>query len=145
MPTLPHAPSATILVVEDDQMVLQLVVKVLKIAQFHVLSAENAEQALELAANLDTPIDLLLSDVNMPGMNGPDLGEALKKARPDLRVVLMSGMAAGGLLVLNHGWAFLTKPFVPTELVRMVRDVLGRPEQSQGGQGFDTRKNIDHQ
>ena len=57
-------------------------------------------------------------------MSGPDLGEALKKSRPDIHVMLMSGGAKGNLLVLNYGWAFIQKPFVPVKLVQMVTDVL---------------------
>jgi hypothetical protein len=68
-------------------------------------------------------------------MSGPDLGEALKKARPDMHVMLMSGGANGNLLVLNYGWAFSQKPFVRVKLLRMITDVLHSPNRSQlGGQ-----------
>ena len=88
-------------------------------------------------------IDLLLSDVDMPLMSGPDLGEALKKARPNMHVMLMSGGSNGNLLVLNYGWAFIQKPFVSTKLVQMVTDVLHSPDRSQvGGQEFDSRKDV---
>jgi DNA-binding NtrC family response regulator len=77
----------------------------------------------------------------MPEMSGPDLGEALKKTRPDLHVMLMSGGANGNLLVLNYGWAFIQKPFVSIKLVQMVTEVLHSPDRSQpGGQEFDSRK-----
>ena len=77
----------------------------------------------------------------MPGMSGPDLGEILKKARPDMHVMLMSGGADGSLLVLNYGWAFIQKPFVATKLVEMVTHVLHSENRSQlGGQEFDSRK-----
>jgi DNA-binding NtrC family response regulator len=77
----------------------------------------------------------------MAQMSGADLGEALKKTRSDLRVMLMSGGAKGSLLVLNYGWAFIQKPFVPMKLVQMVTDVLHSPNRSQlGGQEFDSRK-----
>jgi FixJ family two-component response regulator len=61
---------------------------------------------------------MLLSNVDMPLLSGPDLGETLKKARPDMHVILMSGGVKGSLLVLNYGWAFVQKPFVPTKLVQ---------------------------
>jgi FixJ family two-component response regulator len=51
----------------------------------------------------------------MPGMTGPDLAELLKKARPDLHLMFMSGFTGGNLLVLNYGWAFIEKPFVPAK------------------------------
>jgi len=131
----------TILVVDDHQAVLNSVVTVLENAKFVVLSANSGANALKLAANTNGRIDLLLSDVDMPYMSGPDLGEALKKARPDMNVMLMSGGAAGNLLVLNYGWAFIQKPFIASKLVEMVTDVLHSANRSQpGGQEFDSRK-----
>jgi DNA-binding NtrC family response regulator len=86
-------------------------------------------------------IDLLLSDVDMPKMSGPDLGQLLKNARPDMHVMLMSGGVDGNLLVLNYGWAFIQKPFVASKLIQMVREVLHSENRSQlGGQEFDSRK-----
>ncbi len=74
-------------------------------------------------------------------MSGPDLGEAMKKARPDLHVMLMSGGDNGNLLVLNYGWAYIQKPLVPVKLVQMIKDVLHTANRSQaGGQEFDSRK-----
>jgi len=68
-------------------------------------------------------------------MSGPDLGELLKKTRPDMHVMLMSGGTEGNLLVLNYGWAFIQKPMVPVKLVQMVTEVLHSPNRSQlGGQ-----------
>ena len=131
----------TILVVDDNELVLHLVAAILRSANFRVLSANNGPEAIELARKAEQRIDLLLSDVNMPLLSGPDLGEALKKARPDLRVMLMSGGADGNLLVLNYGWAFIQKPFVPKKLVEMITSVLHSPDRSQpGGQGFDSSK-----
>jgi two-component system, cell cycle sensor histidine kinase and response regulator CckA len=92
----------TILVVDDNELVLEPVVKILERANFKVLSAPNAAVALDLAEGTTATIDLLLSDVEMPGMSGPDLGEMLKKSRPDLHVMLMSGGNNGNLLVLNR-------------------------------------------
>jgi DNA-binding NtrC family response regulator len=131
----------TILVVDDNQGVLQFVVSTLRLAKFHVLSAQDGAGAIEVSEQTKGRIDLLLSDVDMPLMSGPDLGETLKRARPDLHVMLMSGGANGNLLVLNYGWAFIQKPFVAARLVHMVRDVLRSPNRSQqGGQEFDSRK-----
>jgi hypothetical protein len=130
-----------ILVVDDDEEILKTVVAILKRANFRVLSAKSGPNALKVAEKTDQKIDLLLSDLDMAQMSGADLGEALKKSRPDLRVMLMSGGAKGSLLVLNYGWAFIQKPFVPMKLVQMVTDVLHSPNRSQlGGQEFDSRK-----
>ncbi len=131
----------TILVVDDDEEVLKVVVAILKRADFRVLSANSGPSAVKVADKTDGKIDLLLSDVDMGQMSGPDLGETLKKARPDLHVMLMSGGAKGNLLVLNYGWAFIQKPFVPVKLVQMVTEVLHSKNRSQpGGQEFDSRK-----
>jgi two-component system cell cycle sensor histidine kinase/response regulator CckA len=131
----------TILVVDDNETVLSIVVKILEVENFQVLSANSGPAALELAKQTDRKIDLLLTDVDMPEMTGPDLGEALKNSRPDIHVMLMSGGDNGNLLVLNYGWAFVQKPFVATKLVQMIKDVLHSENRSQlGGQEFDSRK-----
>jgi two-component system, cell cycle sensor histidine kinase and response regulator CckA len=131
----------TILVVDDNDAVLSVVVAALRRAHFLVLSACSGADAIELAKETKGRIDLLLSDVDMPLMSGPDLGLMLKKIRPDLHVMLMSGGHNGNLLVLNYGWAFIQKPFVSKKLVQMVTEVLHSPDRSQlGGQEFDSRK-----
>ena len=131
----------TILVVDDDEAVLRVVVAILKRANFQVLSANSGPNALKLAGKTAGRIDLLLSDVDMVPMTGPDLGETLKKTRLDMHVMLMSGGAKGNLLVLNYGWAFIQKPFVTVKLVQMINDVLHSANRSQpGGHEFDSRK-----
>jgi DNA-binding NtrC family response regulator len=141
VPDTPTVTLETILVVDDNASVLKVVVEVLRQARFQVLSARDGAEALELANKTEGRIDLLLSDVDMPLMSGPDLGLMLKKTRPDLHVMLMSGGENGNLLVLNYGWAFIQKPFVSAKLVQMIVDVLGSPDRSQlGGQEFDSRK-----
>lgn len=133
----------TILVVDDDEQILKVVVAILKSADFRVLSANSGPNALKMAEENKVTIDLLLSDVDMVPVSGPDLGEMLKKARPDMHVMLMSGGAGGNLLVLNYGWAFIQKPFVPVKLVKMVTEVLHSKNRSQpGGQEFDSRKSV---
>jgi len=130
----------TILIVDDDEAVLSLVGGILVQADFRVLSASSPAAALNLSNDSREEINLLLSDVDMPEMSGPDLGQELKKARPNMHVMLMSGGSNGSLLVLNYGWAFIQKPFLPVKLVQMIRNVLGSPDRSQpGGQGFDSR------
>jgi two-component system, cell cycle sensor histidine kinase and response regulator CckA len=141
VPDTPATKLATVLVVDDNATVLTVVIEILRRANFRVLSAANGAGALDLANGTEGRIDLLLSDVDMPLMSGPDLGLELKKARPDLRVMLMSGGDDGNLLVLNYGWAFIQKPFVSAKLVQMMIEVLSTPDRSQkGGQEFDSRK-----
>ncbi len=133
----------TILVVDDNDTVLKVVVETLRQANFQVLSAGNGADAIELSKETKGRIDLLLSDVDMPAMSGPDLGLVLKRTRPDLHVMLMSGGENGNLLVLNYGWAFIHKPFVAVKLVQMILEVLHSPDRSQpGGQEFDSRKDV---
>ena len=121
----------TILVVDDTDITLNLVASILKTANFTVLGASNGPAALELAATYSERIDLLLSDVQMPGMSGPDLGKTLKRSRPDMHVMLMSGLPGGEPLALNYGWAFIQKPFVPSKLLEMVNVVLHTLDKSQ--------------
>jgi DNA-binding NtrC family response regulator len=130
----------TVLVVDDQPDVLDVVARILKSAHFNVLQAASGAEALQLATDYAGTIHLLLSDVQMPKMTGPDLGIALKKSRPDLKVMLMSGMGDGSLLVLNYGWAYIEKPFMMQKLLSMVNDVLHTPDRSQGSRGYDSRK-----
>ena len=141
MPASPEGTLETILVVDDNAQLLKMVVRILEDQNFRVLSAIDGPSALKLADETAETIDLLLSDVDMPQMSGPDLGEALKKARPDMHVMFMSGGVSGALLVLNYGWAFIQKPFIGTRLVQMINEVLHSQDRSQlGGQEFDSRK-----
>ncbi len=141
MPSSLRGTRETILVVDDDEGVLHTVVGILERSNFKVLSAHNGSGAIKLAEENPEVIDLLLSDVNMPLMSGPDLGQFLKKSRPAMHVMLMSGGDNGNLLVLNYGWAYIQKPFVATKLVQMVTHVLHTADRSQaGGQEFDSGK-----
>ena len=141
MATSLKGPLETILVVDDDEMVLRTVVAILERANFKVLSAKNGADAIKLGAETDGPIHMLLSDVDMRQISGPDLGQTMKKTRLNLHVMLMSGGSSGNLLVLNYGWAYIQKPFVAVKLVQMITDVLRSPDRSQlGGHEFDSRK-----
>ena len=127
MPPSSTATFETILVVDDDAMVLRIVVKILEIANFLVLSAESGPAALRLAESTDATIHLLLSDIDMSEMSGADLGKKLKEVRPNVQVMLMSGGVNRSHLALTHDWAFIQKPFVPGELVELVTEVLHSP------------------
>jgi DNA-binding response OmpR family regulator len=129
----------TILLVEYHPMVRELVRGILDRAGFCVLTADSGAQAIRLESVFDGTIHLLLSDVMMPEMSGPALAQFLRKLRPDLRVMLMSGYEGGDMLFLNHGWHFIRKPFLPYQLVSRVIEVLDTPERSQGDDHFDDR------
>jgi DNA-binding NtrC family response regulator len=131
----------TILVVDNDQVVRKAVVSILERANFRVLSAHSGVDAINLAEETAGEIHLLLSEVDVPPMSGPDLGQALKMTRPDIHVMLMSGRENGNLLVLNYGWAYIHKPLVATKLVQMITNVLHSADRSQpGGQEFESSK-----
>jgi two-component system cell cycle sensor histidine kinase/response regulator CckA len=130
----------TILVVEDHVLLLKLIKDILEDAHYTVLAANSAKKAILVEAAHSGTIDLLLSDVMMPGMSGPDLAKTLKKQRPKMRIILMSAYPDGALLVLNYGWHFIQKPFMPLALVGRIKDVLCSKTREQGTDHFDTRK-----
>ena len=130
----------TILVVDNDEAVLKTVVTLLGAANFRVFSAPSGDEAIKLAKGTEGEIHLLLSAVDLPKMSGPDLGNALKKTRPDIHVMLMSGQENGNLLVLNYGWAYIQKQVVAAKLVQMVTAVLHTPDRSQLGDEFESAK-----
>jgi CheY-like chemotaxis protein len=119
----------TILVAEDSEGVRHLVRDVLARAGYRVLEARDGEEALRVAREHAGPIHLLLTDVVMPGAGGRAAAEGLTAARPETRVVYMSGYTEDAILtksVLEAGADFLEKPFTPRDLEQKVREVLGR-------------------
>jgi two-component system cell cycle sensor histidine kinase/response regulator CckA len=118
----------TVLVAEDDPSVRTLVKSVLERNGYRVLVAEDGLAALELARREKGRIDLLLSDVIMPGMNGRALRDALIELYPGLRVLFMSGYTGDvltGLGGLDGDVTLVPKPFTPDVLLGGVRKVLG--------------------
>jgi two-component system cell cycle sensor histidine kinase/response regulator CckA len=111
-----------ILLVDDDPTILELVTTVLKLGGYDVVSASCGAQALDIAQE-DRRLDLVLSDVVMPGMNGVQLCEKLKGLRPKLKCILMSGYDMG-LVASDRGAHFLPKPFFPHDLLGKVGEVL---------------------
>ena len=117
----------TILVAEDEKSVRVIVRLFLEALGYTVLAAATPEEAQRLAGAHVGPIHLLITDVIMPGMNGPDLAERLAEERPKLRCLLMSGYTADVLAhrgTLGEGMPFLSKPFFRDGLARKVREVL---------------------
>ncbi|HEX9670972.1 MAG TPA: response regulator [Thermoanaerobaculia bacterium] len=120
----------TVLLVEDDSTLRRLARTVLDGQGYRVMEADSAAAALEAVAAHQGRIDLLLTDVVMPGLGGPDLGRRLRAELPGLKVLLMSGYAddaVGRHGVLDAGTAFLQKPFNAAGLARKVREVLDAP------------------
>jgi two-component system, cell cycle sensor histidine kinase and response regulator CckA len=120
--------SATILVAEDDDGLRQLIVRVLSRNGYEVLAAASGERALEMARSYDKTIDLLVSDVVMAELSGPELAEALQEVNPALRVLMTSGTADASVAdQLRPGTnAFLAKPYRPSALIDQVHELLSR-------------------
>jgi PAS domain S-box-containing protein len=120
--------SATVLLAEDDEGLRRLMVQVLGRNGYHVLAADSAERALEVHDDFDGTIDLLVSDVVMAELSGPDLAASLQSANPALRVLLTSGTADASIIkdLLPGTAAFLPKPFRPSALIDQVHELLSR-------------------
>ena len=137
MTPAPRVPE-TVLLVEDDSDIRTFVQRILEEGGLTVLVAGDAATALQIESQSSRPIHLLLSDVMMPGMSGPELAKRLKQLRPEMRVMLMSGNREG-MIILNYGWYFLHKPFLSKTLMAKVNDVLHSELRDQGTDHFDTR------
>lgn len=117
----------TILVVEDDEMVRNLACNMLENLGYHVLSAKNPDHCMELATTHQGRIDLLLTDIVMPRMNGKELFNLLSRTRPELKVLFMSGYSSdviGHQGILIEGVNLIQKPFSVLALSGKVREVL---------------------
>ena len=114
--------SGTILLCEDDAGLRRLAVQVLRRNGFVIVEAESAEAALVARAAHDEPLDMLISDVVLPEMSGPELARRLQHDQLDLLVVLMSGTAQSNVIdaLREDSAVFLAKPFKPSELVDKV-------------------------
>lgn len=117
------------LVAEDDDLVRKLVVRVLARAGYSVVGVATASEAARLAQEAPRSIDLLLTDVVLPDLRGPELFEAVRQGQPDVRVIFMSGYpeeVAERVPGAPLPGPFLRKPFDPPELVRAIGEVLAR-------------------
>src|SRR5690606_19679670 len=114
---------------EDESSVLRLVRRLLEAEGLLVLSAQNADEALLLGGQHAGQIDLLLTDVVMPGLNGLALAERFAALRPETPVLFLSGYADAAVVqreIIDAGRSFLQKPFAPDRLLTRVRDELER-------------------
>ncbi|MBE3065178.1 MAG: PAS domain S-box protein, partial [Spirochaetes bacterium] len=117
----------TLLVVEDEDAILGFVLSVLGRSGYKATGARNGEQALAAASSRTDPIQLLLTDVVMPQMSGPDLGRKLKEIHPDIRILYMSGFTDHPAVqqgVRDNQVDLIRKPFTANALLRKIRDVL---------------------
>ncbi len=119
----------TILLVEDEQAVRELIVKILEIYGYRVIEANNGVDALEIFKTLPENISLLITDIVMPRMNGRDLAEKIKKINPEVQVLYSSGYSDDREMMpgmLEKDVSFINKPFTPEELGERVRQLLDR-------------------
>ena len=117
----------TILVAEDDRQVRDLTVNILRSCGYVVIELDNIPDAERVCQQHDGGIDLLVSDVIMREMSGPELARRLQRARPQMKILLMSGYTENAIThldALDPGFAFLPKPFTPSTLAGKVRQVL---------------------
>lgn len=133
----------TVLVVEDDNQVRSVAAMVLEVSGYDVLTAANGGEALLLCEQFKSKIDLLLTDMIMPGMGGQELSKRLLRLRPGTRVVYMSGYSENANIhhgVIEEGSDFIEKPFSPEVLTRRIREVLDTPRNRDNADRRDPRR-----
>ncbi|MBF8257736.1 MAG: PAS/PAC sensor hybrid histidine kinase, partial [Actinobacteria bacterium] len=121
--------SETVLLVEDEEIVRELCVKLLERLGYTVLQASGGDEAIVIAKGHLERIDLLMTDVVMPGMNGRELADSLVVLHPETKVLFTSGYTDDAIVhhgVLNDGVAFIGKPYSLSVLAKKVRDVLDK-------------------
>ena len=125
--------AATILLVEDEERVREVIELTLSLSGYKVLSTESAIKALEIIESYDDTIDLMVTDFAMPHMNGADLAAKLKRVRPHARVLYVSGFQKQEVQAFHErnsrtALEFLQKPFMPEELEMKVQNILDADE-----------------
>ena len=118
---------------EDEEAVRDLAGRILKLKGYKVITPSNPTEAAQVCEQHEGPIHLLLTDVVMPTMSGPQLAEHVAFLRPGLKVLYMSGYTDNAIVphgILEEGIPFLQKPFTPDSLTRKVREVLDAPQQA---------------
>ncbi len=116
----------TLLVVEDQPEICEVVTTMLRSFGFHTLAATTPTEALRIASDPAVRIDLLITDDYMPEMRGPELADQVRKMRPGIRVLFMTGSIENDRLENYPEADLIEKPFYPLDLGRKVREVLDR-------------------
>ena len=132
----------TVLLVEDEGDVRALICEFLKAAGYQVLTAADGEQGLDIGQKFRDEIDILVTDVVMPRMRGPELAKRLRGMQPDLKVMYMSGYTEEFGASVLEGASFLQKPFSRDALLRQIHDALkGKPAEQAERPTFSLRIN----
>lgn len=128
IPAGEHAPN--LLVVDDDPMLRKLLVMTLQMQGYQVLCAEDGHQALAMAkAHERGDIDVLITDINMPGITGCELAEALHAVRPEIRTIFTSGCSSSVMAAINvdfPGAMYVSKPYAPGAMGGAIRALLSQ-------------------
>lgn len=125
-----------VLLAEDDPAIRSTVEKLLRQGGYDLIVASDGQDALQKADEHKGRIDLLVCDIQMPGMTGPDLATVLRRSRPDMRVMLMSAYPQG-LLILDAGWQFIQKPFLAKVLLDKIVGAMKKPPSPHTDRGLD--------
>ncbi len=123
----------TILIIDDDSNNLYLYANLIKPLGYNVLKAQSGEDALQIMKDKTRTIDLMVTDVVMPGMDGWNLFQTIKKSRPEMKVVFVSGFIDNPIVlnsILKNKMPFLKKPFHPNDLICKLREVLDKKNNS---------------
>jgi len=134
----PSQGTEKILLVEDDESLRETTAEMLRMLGYRVLKAKSGKEALAVLAQGKGSIDLMLTDIIMPGMSGKELAERVTQEFPNVKIILMSGYA--GDILINHGileqeWEFIQKPFTSETLTRKIREALeSRSDSSRRSQ-----------
>lgn len=134
----PEAPASmngteTVLVVEDDGEVRKLICEILRVRGYQVLESTKGDEAIGIARTFTGPLELVVADVILPEMSGPEIVRQVREARPGIRALFISGYTDEAVLrhgMVEPGVTFLSKPFVPEDLARKVREVLSAKSAS---------------
>jgi CheY-like chemotaxis protein len=124
-----------VLLAEEDPVVRLMLERLLKQGGYDLLVVADGQEALQKSDEHKGRIDILVADVQMPGMTGADLAKEIRKSRTDLRVILLLAVPQG-LLVLDSTWHFIQKPFLAKALLERIVDVVKKPPSPHTDHGL---------
>ena len=120
--SMPSPPNGRVVLLVDDEVLIRNMIRLsLRAAGFQVIAAADGQEALSLSRNYPERIDVLLTDVDMPNLDGISLAGQLKTERPEIQVVVMSGRLSGPIRVCGAEIPVLSKPFSTQSLVQMIQ------------------------
>jgi|SRR5580692_10418988 two-component system cell cycle sensor histidine kinase/response regulator CckA len=134
MDALPLDREVIVLLAADEPEVRTMLEKLLKQGGYELVVAADGQDALHKADDHKGRIDLLVASLQMPGMTGTDLAKEMRRARPELRVMLTSSYPQG-LLVLDTGWHFIQKPYMAKVLIDKIIQLLKKPPSPHTDRG----------